>query len=52
MAANVALCEGYLGMSPHFLPSVPFFSAELLRIRPAPDASVEVEEIGYAAIHL
>jgi hypothetical protein len=52
MAAFAALCEGYLGMSPHFLLWCYFFSAELLHKRPTLDALAKATQIGCTTIHL
>lgn len=52
MAAFASLCEGYLGMSPHFLLWCYFFSTELLHKRPTPDAPAKATQIESTTIHL
>lgn len=52
MVAFVALCEGFLRISPHFHFWCLFLSVELLRMRPTLDGPAKVLHIGCTAIHL
>jgi hypothetical protein len=51
MATFATLCEGYLGMSPHLRLWCYFFSTELPRKRPTPNAPARPTQIGYVALH-